>query len=64
MCNMSSSSFRQKFHNATGMSPIKYKNYIIMRKASELIKSGEFTISEVADKLNFDDIYYFNRDAC
>ena len=61
MCNMSSSSFRQKFHNATGMSPIKYKNYIIMRKASELIKSGEFTIGEVADKLNFDDIYYFNR---
>ena len=58
MCN---SAFRQKFKQVTGVSPIKYKNNILIKKAKTLLSSGEFTVSEVATQLNFNDIYYFSR---
>ncbi len=61
MCSLCPSAFRKQFHSITGMSPIEYKNYLISKKAAELLKTGEFSISEVAMMVGIDDIYYFNR---
>ena len=61
LVNMCNSAFRQKFKQVTGVSPIKYKNNILIKKAKTLLSSGEFTVSEVASQLNFNDIYYFSR---
>ena len=61
MCSMSPSSFRSKFVGAVGMSPIKYKNYLKIKKAAELLKSGSFTAREAAAAIGIDDEYYFNK---
>ena len=61
MCNMCETSFRQKFKKLKGMSPIEYKNYLRITKAAELLKSGEYTITEAAQTVNIPDIYYFSK---
>ncbi len=61
MCSMCASSFRRKFTRVTGMSPFKYKNYLKMRKAAEFLKTGEFTVSEVAYEVGINDEAYFNK---
>ena len=61
LCSMCPSAFRKKFKEITGMSPIKYKNYLLMKKAAEFLKQGELTAAEVARKLKMNDIYYFNK---
>ncbi len=61
ICSLCPSAFRQKFHAVCGMSPIQYKNYLKMKKAAELLQTGDFTVSEVAEQLGFEDIYYFNK---
>lgn len=61
MCSMCPSSFRKHFKEIIGMSPIKYKNYLMIKKAAELLKTGEFSVSETAYELGFDDLYYFNK---
>ncbi len=61
MCSLCPSAFRKQFRSIIGMSPIEYKNYLISKKAAELLKTGEFSISEVAAMVGIEDIYYFNR---
>ena len=61
MCSLCPSAFRRHFRAATGMSPIRYKNSLMMKKAAELLQTGDFSVSEVARALGIEDIYYFNR---
>lgn len=61
MCSMSPSSFRAKFKKETNMSPTKYKNYLLMKKAAEYLATGVFTVQEVALTLGINDPYYFTR---
>lgn len=61
MCAMSQSKFRKCFHDYSGTSPIKYKNALRAKKASELLETGEYTVSEAAYTVGFDDLAYFNR---
>lgn len=61
MCSLSPAVFRKQFHAITNMSPIEYKNYLISKKAAELLQTEEFSVSEVASKVGIEDIYYFNR---
>ena len=61
MCYTSPSTFRRKFKKATGMSPIEYKNKLKIIKASELLKTGEYSVKEAAKEVNIEDIYYFSK---
>ncbi|MBQ4136955.1 MAG: helix-turn-helix transcriptional regulator [Clostridia bacterium] len=61
MCAMSQSKFRKCFHEYSGTSPIKYKNALRAKKAAELLETGEYTVSEAAYTVGFDDLAYFNR---
>lgn len=61
MCHISTSTFRRKFHKITGMSPIEYKNKLKMLKAAELLKTGQYSVKEVAAKVKVDDVYYFSK---
>ncbi len=61
MCGMCQSKFRKCFHEYSGMSPIKYKNSLRVKKAAELLKTGEYTVSEAAVMVGIDDLSYFNR---
>ncbi len=61
MCGMCQSKFRKSFHEYSGMSPVKYKNSLRIKKAAELLKTGEYTVSESALMVGIDDLSYFNR---
>ena len=61
MCSMCPTTFRSHFHRIMGMSPIQYKNYLTMKKAAELLRSGLYDTSEVAYEVGMNDVCYFNR---
>lgn len=49
------------FKKTTGITAIQYQNRIKIGKAIDLLRSGEYNITEVAERLGFKDIYYFSR---
>ena len=59
--NMNVSTFRNEFKKYNGISPLKYKNKLKMRHAKELLESGLYTVSEVADSVNCTDISHLNK---
>ena len=61
MSNMCETGFRAKFHKIKGMSPIEYKNYLRIKRASELLKNEDYTVSLSAETVNIPDICYFSK---
>lgn len=61
LCMMSESRFRQKFTEYAGMPPIRYRNYLRIKQAAELIAGGEYTVGEAAELVGINDTAYFNR---
>lgn len=61
LCNMSENYFRRLFTSSFGMSPLKYINERRINYASEFLKSGLYSVSDVASFAGFDDIGYFSR---
>jgi len=59
--HLSVSHFRRLFTEYFGISPIEYVNKLRIKKASELLKSGLYTVSETAEETGFANIYYFSR---
>ena len=60
-CNLSPSAFRKAFFAVKGTSPIDYRNYIRIRRASELLRTGKQTVGEVADLVGIPDVKYFGK---
>ena len=58
---MGRTKFFNKTKELTGMSPNKYLQKERMRIAAELLKKGEFTVSEVSYKVGIQDASYFNK---
>ena len=61
LCNMSVSSFKRKFKETFELSPKKYIDQKKIEKASQLLKSNEMRISDIAYDCGFDSITSFNR---
>lgn len=61
LCYMSQAHFFRLFKSELGMSPIEYRNKLRLEKAKALLSENECTISEVAQILGFDSVYYFSR---
>lgn len=61
MCHVSEGTFRRLFKEYKGESPIKYRNGLRIKKAYELISSGECTVTEAAELVNIPDIAYFSK---
>ncbi|MBE7047436.1 MAG: helix-turn-helix transcriptional regulator [Ruminococcaceae bacterium] len=61
LCGLSESRFRKVFTYEMGMSPIKYKNHIRLQNAIALIKTGNISISEIAEALGFESVYAFSQ---
>lgn len=61
LCNLSPSSFRRYFKFYSSLSPITYRNYLRIKKAKELLLTGEYTVTEVACAVNIPDLCYFNK---
>ena len=60
-CSLSPTHFRRLFKEKTGVSPIKYKNLLIIQKAKNLLRSTSMNVGEIALALGFYDIYSFSR---
>jgi AraC-like DNA-binding protein len=43
------------------MSPSEYNNHLAMEQASELLRTGLYTVSEVARAVGIEDLSYFSR---
>lgn len=61
MVNLSESYFRRIFREYKGCSTIHYINTIRINKACELLRSGLYNITEIAEAVGFNNIYYFSR---
>lgn len=61
LCGMSEPGFRRLFREYTNLSPIEYRNQIRLQEARKLLKSGEFTIGEVALSVGFASLPFFCR---
>lgn len=61
LCNISQSQLRRLFQKNLGISPVKYKNKILMKTACDMLKTENMNVSEVATALKFSDIYTFSQ---
>ncbi len=60
-CHMSEAHFREVFRQYTGETPKRYVEQNKIRKAAELLCSGNLTIREVANSFAYRDPYHFSR---
>ena len=51
----------RKFKQTTGKTIFYYLNELRIMMAKQYLQSGYYTISEVADKTGFHDVYYFSK---
>lgn len=58
---ISASHLRTLFRRTYGETPNRYLNRVRVEKAKEMLASGMFTISEVAESCGFLNVHYFSR---
>ena len=61
MCRISESHMRRLFRRYLGVSPIEYKNLMLVKAACSMLQFGNLNVSETAEALNFGDIYTFSQ---
>lgn len=49
------------FKRHTGMNLVDYVNNMRLEKSKDLIKSGEYTLTQIASKLGYNSIHYFSN---
>ena len=60
-CNLGSSQFYTLFKAEYGMSPLEYRDKLIIKRASMLLRDGSFSVTEIAEMLGFESVSYFSR---
>ena len=60
-CGLSQAHLRRLFRECIGMSPVQYKNMLLINAARHRLCSEHMRVSEVADELGFQDIYSFSQ---
>lgn len=59
--NLSAFHFSRSFKNAFGISPYQYVLNRRLDRSVELLKSGDFMLTEIAYQVGFNDIYSFSK---
>lgn len=59
--SMSVSGLRAKFTKQTGYTIVGYRNMLRISAACEMLESGQFNITEIAEELGFCDVYHFSK---
>ena len=60
-CGLSVAHFRRLFKEKMGISPLEYKNLLVMRRARELLRDSSLNVTQIAKELHFEDIYSFSK---
>lgn len=58
---MSVRTLNRRFQNALGQTPLEYLQEIRINTAKDLLKTSNLSISEIADKVGYEDTGYFTR---
>lgn len=61
IANMSESHLRRIFSKNTGLSPIKYKNSVLIKCACNMLLYENMNVSATANALRFPDVYTFSQ---
>lgn len=61
IAGMSARNFNRRFKTSTGKTPTQYLNELRIRSAQDLLHSSNLSISEIADKVGFQDVSYFSQ---
>lgn len=61
LCRMSESGFYSVFKKQTGTTPIGYKNRQRCIRAAELLRSTDYTVEYISEKLNFSSPMYLRK---
>lgn len=61
LCNMSVTNFRREWKKHYPESPMQYRDLLRIYYAKEYLRSGYYTIYEIAEKCGFEDPSYFSR---
>lgn len=59
--NMSRSVFFKKLKTLTGLSPIEFLRDIRMKRAAQLIETGEYSMAQIAYMVGLNDSHYFSK---
>ena len=58
--SLSPTHFRRLFKKIVGYSPRDYYNNIKIKQSYEMLKTGIFTVSEVANEMGYSSVYYYS----
>jgi AraC-like DNA-binding protein len=61
LCCLSTAQFYNLFHAEYGVPPLEYRNDLLVRRATLLLKDGSYSVTEVAETLGFESVSYFSR---
>lgn len=61
LCYMSKSWFYELFQKEYGMTPMEYRDSLLMEKACALLRSEELSVTEIAEQLGFENVSYFSK---
>ena len=61
LCFLSTTQFYHLFHEAMGMTPLHYRNILLLDRAKMLLRFGDISVAEISEMLGFSDPTYFCR---
>ena len=61
LSGLSYSYFKKLFIDKYGCPPVKYITKLKINRACELLMTGKFSISEIANLCGFENVYYFSN---
>ena len=61
LCFLSTSRFYDLFHAEFGVTPLEYRDRLLLRRAQALLAAGDLSVNEVAFAVGFENAAYFSR---
>ena len=61
LCGLSVTHFRRLFREKYNMTPLQYREEIRTHWAIKLLESRMFTMTEIAERLGYSDVYHFSK---
>lgn len=61
LCNLGTAQFYNLFQAEIGMTPLAYRDSLLLQRAETFLQDGNFSVGEVADILGFESAAYFSR---